>query len=105
MNVHQRARCGTQAGPLMNVHGAPKRRRPKPSSLRPVHHRLTAQQDRFADRAPPTVQLTCAINAPWRTSLFSSTRRVIIPESSGYTSACLLYTSDAADDLTRVDLG
>src|SRR5665811_1720883 len=30
---------------------------------------------------------------------------VIVSEETGRISLCLLYTSDAADDLTRVDLG
>ena len=31
----------------------------------------------------PLAQLTCAITAPWATSVFSATSRVMIPESCG----------------------
>src|SRR5665254_16061 len=38
---------------------------------------------------------------PWK----YHTSRLIISSPQGFFWGCLLYTSDAADDLTRVDLG
>src|SRR5665811_1238446 len=56
--------------------------------------------------APPRSSMKVPLRSVWRSCGWNQARGLRAPRQRRHWSlCCLLYTSDAADDLTRVDLG
>src|SRR5665811_784591 len=70
--------------------------------LTPAGHIILHNRD--AAREP--ILITEPLEDPLRRMLLLLRSRLVVPKNAvDHCNNCLLYTSDAADDLTRVDLG